>query len=114
MSLRGYCRTLSDRIDCRPAIRITRLTTIARTGRLTKRSVMRILAVLRLRSLLIARLNLIVDENGCSVAQLENAGGHDLISPLEAGDHCDLVAARGPQLDKLLTYAPVCLPLCIL
>ena len=39
MSLRGYCRTLSARIDCRPAIRITRLTTIARTGRLTKRSV---------------------------------------------------------------------------
>ena len=39
MSLRGYCRTLSARIDCSPAIRITRLTTIARTGRLTNRSV---------------------------------------------------------------------------
>ena len=39
MSLRGYCRTLSARIDCRPAIRMTRLTTIARTGRLTNRSV---------------------------------------------------------------------------
>ena len=42
MSLRGYCLTLSARIDCSPAIRITRLTTIARTGRLTKRSVNRI------------------------------------------------------------------------
>ena len=42
MSLRGYCRTLSARIDCSPAIRMTRLTTIARTGRLTKRSVNRI------------------------------------------------------------------------
>jgi len=29
MSLRGYCRTASVRIDCRPAIRITRLTTTA-------------------------------------------------------------------------------------
>src|SRR2546428_673476 len=39
MSLRGYCRTLSERIACKPAIRITRLTTIARTGRLTNKSV---------------------------------------------------------------------------
>ena len=39
MSLRGNWRTLSERIDCNPAMRITRLTTIARTGRLTKRSV---------------------------------------------------------------------------
>src|SRR5215813_5745781 len=39
MSLRGYWRTLRERIDWSPAIRITRLTTIARTGRLTKRSV---------------------------------------------------------------------------
>src|SRR5260370_30129229 len=29
MSLRGYCRTLSERIDCKPAIRITKLTQIA-------------------------------------------------------------------------------------
>ncbi len=29
MSLRGYCRTLSERIDWSPAIRMTRLTTIA-------------------------------------------------------------------------------------
>ena len=39
MSLRGYWRTLSARIDWIPAMRMTRLTTIARTGRLTKRSV---------------------------------------------------------------------------
>src|SRR5918992_4486848 len=43
MSLRGYCRTLSARIDCSPAMRMTRLTTIARTGRLTNKSVSRIL-----------------------------------------------------------------------
>ena len=39
VSLLGYWRTESDRIDCNPAIRITRLTQIARTGRLMKRSV---------------------------------------------------------------------------
>ncbi len=39
MSLRGYCRTLSARIDCSPARRMTRLTTTASTGRRTKRSV---------------------------------------------------------------------------
>ena len=39
MSLRGYCRTLSDEIACKPAIKITRLTTRARTGRRIKRSV---------------------------------------------------------------------------
>ena len=44
MSLRGYCRTLSARIDCKPAIRMTRLTTIARTGRFMKRSVNRIVS----------------------------------------------------------------------
>src|SRR5262245_9703025 len=39
MSLRGYWRTLSDRMDCSPAMRMTRLTTMASTGRRTKRSV---------------------------------------------------------------------------
>src|SRR6266536_2851652 len=39
MSLRGNCRTESDRMAWSPAIRMTRLTTIARTGRLTKRPV---------------------------------------------------------------------------
>jgi hypothetical protein len=38
-SLRGYCRMLSERMACRPAIRITRLTTTASTGRRMKRSV---------------------------------------------------------------------------
>src|SRR4029077_4131954 len=85
MSLRGYCRTLSARIDCRPAMRITRLTTIARTGRLTNRSVKRIfLAVLRLRRRLVRRLNLVVDENGCAVAKLEHARGNDLFLRLDA------------------------------
>jgi len=36
MSLRGYCRTLSERIDWSPAIKMTRLTTMASTGRLNE------------------------------------------------------------------------------
>src|ERR1700692_2888112 len=39
MSLRGYCRTLIVFIACNPAMRMTKLTTIASTGRRIKRSV---------------------------------------------------------------------------
>src|SRR5881392_2023394 len=39
MSLRGYCRTLMFFIACKPAMRITKLTTNASTGRLMNRSV---------------------------------------------------------------------------
>jgi hypothetical protein len=39
MSLRGYCRTFNVFIACNPAMRITKLITIASTGRLMKRSV---------------------------------------------------------------------------
>ena len=47
----GYWRTLSERIACSPAMMITRLTTIARTGRRMKMSVnfMGASAVLRAR-----------------------------------------------------------------
>jgi len=38
-SLRGYCRTFSERMACKPAIRMMRLTTVASTGRRMKRSV---------------------------------------------------------------------------
>src|SRR5215510_8810633 len=76
MSLRGYCRTLSARMDCKPAIRITRLTTMARTGRLTNKSVKRILTFLWFRCRLVSRLDLVVDLNCCAVAKFENAGGH--------------------------------------
>src|SRR5215467_12902507 len=90
MSLRGYWRTVSARMDCSPAMRIIRLTTIARTGRLTNRSVSFILAVLRFRSPLVIRLNLVVDENGSAVAKLKDAGSHDLFPQLDTGEHSDL------------------------
>src|SRR5205085_4151090 len=77
MSLRGYWRTLKERIDCKPAIRITRLTTIDSTGRLIKRSVNFIryprLAVRGLGSRIVLWLNFVVDLYGGAVAQLEDA-----------------------------------------
>src|SRR6516165_4086744 len=86
MSLRGYCRTLSERIDCRPAIRIAKLTQIASTGRLTKRSVSFILVVLGLWSRIVGGLHLVVHSHGCAVTQLERARSHDLVPRLDAGD----------------------------
>ena len=70
MSLRGYCRTLSERIDCSPAIRMTRLTTIASTGRRMKRSVSFIScppASARAR----CGLDLVVDQDGGAVRSLK-------------------------------------------
>src|SRR6185295_7148149 len=95
MSLRGYCRTLSERMACKPAIRTTRLTTIARTGRLTKRSVNLLFihrpfywsavrlpssVVVGLGSRIVAGLDLVVDADGGAVAQLERARRHHLLA----------------------------------
>src|SRR5712691_8824935 len=77
ISLLGNCRTDRDRIACSPAIRITRLTTTARTGRRTKRSVNFIfavllfgsdLAVLGLRGRVVAWLGLVVDDDRGAIA----------------------------------------------
>jgi len=46
ISLRGYWRTLIVFIACNPAMRMTKLTTIASTGRLMNRSVKDFIAVL--------------------------------------------------------------------
>src|SRR5262245_62546297 len=62
MSLRGYWRTLNERIDWSPAIRMTRFTTTARTGRLTKRSVNFISTVLRLGRGIVGGANFVVHE----------------------------------------------------
>src|SRR2546425_403552 len=102
MSLRGYWRTASVRIDCRPAIRITRFTTTARTGRLTKRSVSFIgclpisgrgpSVVFRLRSGAASGLDLIVHLDGDAVPQLEEARGDDLLTRPDAGGDGNQVA----------------------
>src|SRR5258706_3564790 len=118
MSLFGNCRTLSERIDWMPAIRITRLTTIARTGRLMKRSVSFMCrssrlrsAVFRLRRRAVAGLDLVVDQDRRAVAQLEDARRHHLGTGREARHDRDLVAAADAQLHELLRDTAVLLPL---
>src|SRR6185503_11221271 len=112
MSLLGYWRTLSERMACSPAMRITRLTTRARTGRLTKRSVNFkgfASVVFRLGGGLVPRLRLVPHEHGRARAQLEGARSHDLVAGLEPGEDGDLVAARASQLHELLLHALVVL-----
>src|SRR6186713_789697 len=98
MSLRGNCRTLSERMDWIPAIRMTRLTTIARTGRRMKRSVNFILAVLRPRRGALRQGHGAVHLDRRPRAQLEDARAHDHLPGLDAAEHGDEVAARGAEL----------------
>src|ERR1700751_5200588 len=111
ISLRGYCRTLNERIDCSPAIRITRFTTIARTGRLINRSVnfmdFPCLAVLRFRRRIIPGLDFIVHIHRGSVAELENSRGPPLVPRVHPRHDRHLVTARPVDLHKLLAHALV-------
>src|SRR6266478_4451152 len=82
-SLRGYWRTLIVFIACKPAMRMIKLTTIARTGRRIKRSVNDFMSILRVHwswtHLRFGR-EIVVDRHQHSVAQLENAStNHHLI-----------------------------------
>src|SRR5579859_2755928 len=105
LSRRGYWRTLSVRIAWMPAMMMTRLTTSARTGRRTKTSVSFTglsSVVLGVRRDLGLGLHRVVDGDGRAVAQLEGAGGHDLLPGLDAVDDGDEVAARLARLHELL------------
>src|SRR6266403_1153234 len=86
ISLRGYCRTLIVFIACKPAMRMTKLTTIARTGRRIKRSVKDFISIsdvdfasriyrswIQLRF----RREIVVDYHRHSVPQLENTRAND-------------------------------------
>src|ERR1700731_2863602 len=82
ISLRGYCRTLIVFIACKPAMRMTKLTTIASTGRLMKRSVNDFMSIFASRIhwrriQLRLRREVVVDRNRHSVAQFENPRAHD-------------------------------------
>src|SRR5579871_3844753 len=101
ISLRGYCRTLSERIACNPAIRITRLTTTASTGRFTNRSVNFIrvplavtgLAVLWVGAGTVLRFYGVVHLDRRPIAQAEASGAYDFVSRVNAGNDSNLVAA---------------------
>src|SRR5262249_48246982 len=90
----GYSRTDSDRTAWSPAMRITRLTTIARTGRRTKISVTFMSAVLGVRRELRRRLDVRYDGNRSAVAELEPARGHHVRPRLQPVEDRDEVAAR--------------------
>src|SRR5262249_13779017 len=92
-----------------PAIKMTRLTTTASTGRRMNRSVNFILAILRLGSRVVAGLRLVVDLDGRPVSQLEDSRRHDFLPGLHTRHHRDLVAARGSDTDELLFHATVAL-----
>src|SRR5678815_2980944 len=102
MSLRGYWRTESERMDWMPAIRMTRLTTIARTGRRMKMSVIFILGIRRFRFGRVGRRDVVVHLHGGSAAQLEHARRDDFLPRRDTRDHRHLIPARVAQLHELL------------
>src|SRR5271170_2410625 len=97
----GYCRTLSVRTAWRPAMMMSRLTTIARTGRRTKRSVNLIRSlVLGVRVEGRGAAHAVVHDHGRAVAQLERSRGHHRLARLDAVEDRDEVAARLPHPDE--------------
>src|SRR2546426_10380593 len=107
-SLRGYCRTLSERIACTPAITIRRLTTMARTGRRMNRSVNLIGTpgggsfVDGLRRQLGAGGEVVPHHHRHAVAKLERAAAHDRLARLEARRDRHQVSAALARADELL------------
>src|SRR4051794_8883397 len=79
LSRRGYCRTFSVRMACRPAMTMIRLTTMASTGRRTKMSVSCMSPVLRSRRQRRRQVDLVVDHHRRAVAQLEGPLGDHLL-----------------------------------
>src|SRR5207302_7392187 len=108
MSLRGYWRTLIVFIACKPAMRMTKLTTIASTGRLMKRSVKDFITILGSRicrrwiHLRFGR-EIVVNRYRHSVAQFENSRAHDGFIRFQSIDNRHEIAARFAHPNKLLT-----------
>src|SRR5437868_13512427 len=111
-SLRGYCRTLSERTACTPAITISRFTTIASTGRRMKRSVNFMVSIPNAGpgSLVVRRLGgdfsdrrqVVAQGQRAAVVQLEGAARDDGLAGLEAGEDRDEVAAPLAEPHELL------------
>src|SRR5207248_7093577 len=107
-SLRGYWRTLSDRIACTPAMTMIRLTTSARTGRRMNRSVSFMEGpfggslVDWFGGQLGGRREVVPHHHGGSVAELERAARDHRFAGGQPGDHGDQVAAPLSQAHELL------------
>src|SRR5215472_615459 len=110
-SLLGYCRMVRERIAWRPAIRITRLTTMAMTGRRMNRSVNFICSPFfgslfgGFRRQLSRRREGVVDAHRHAIAQLEGAAAHHRLAGIEPRDYRDEIPAALADSDKpLLGY----------
>src|SRR6478752_6982025 len=90
----GYWLIGSVNTDRRPSTTISRLTTMASTGRRMKMSVKFTLFFLRRRRGVVRGLHLVVDRDGRVVLELELAAGDHLVALLQAGQDRHLVAAR--------------------
>src|SRR6266498_1067060 len=105
-SLRGYWRALSVRIAWTPAMTITRLTTIAMTGRRMNRSVSFMVGsgslVAGVRGELRLRREGVVHLDGGAVPQLEGAAAHDRLTRLQSVHHRDEVTSAFAGADELL------------
>src|ERR1041384_1624358 len=105
MSLRGYWRTLIVFIACNPAMRMTKLTTIASTGRLMKRSVNDFMSILGIDWLWIQLRfgrELVVDRHRHSVAQFENTCADNGLAAFQAVSDRHKITARFADFHKLL------------
>src|ERR1019366_6137381 len=115
--VRGYWligRLTSERS---PSTRISRLTTLARTGRRMKMSVKFIacaLVFLRSRVRAVGWLHRVVDRDRCAVLQFQLAAADDLLALLQTLQDGDLVAPRLACRHKDLFHNPLAAALGIL
>src|ERR1035441_5923138 len=116
LSLRGYCRTTRVRIAWTPAIRITRFTTSASTGRRMNRSVKDFMGatwgstVGRAGRHVVLWRQVVVLDHGHAIAELEDAGADNTIPGLEARLHTHVIPARLACPDELLPHRQFGLP----
>src|SRR5262245_57705304 len=104
-SLFGYWRTLRERSACNPAIKISRLTTIATTGRRMKRSVSFIGAsgLGRVRRGRHLGREVVPHHHRDVVSQLERPGADHDLAGFEPGEHGDKIAAPLAEADELVS-----------
>src|SRR5206468_4167492 len=106
-SLRGYWRTLSERIACTPAMTMMRFTTMARTGRRMNRSVIFILrsarsAIDRVGGELGGGRQIVAHHHGAAVPQLERSARHHRLARGEARSHRHQIAPALSEPHELL------------
>src|ERR1039458_6671835 len=116
LSLRGYCRTTRVRIAWTPAIRITRFTTRASTGRRMNRSVNDFMGapwestIGRAGGQVVFRCQIVLLDHGYAVLAVEDARTDNTAPGLEARLDAHEVSARVARPDELLPHRQFGLP----